>query len=1016
MQGKGAIKFLAIVLGLVCLFELSFTVVTYRVGSKAKAYATDEQGSINATKEAFYLDSMASEVVYNIGVAKFTYKECKEKEINLGLDLKGGMNVMVEISVPDIVRAMANNSSDEAFNRAMAQAREYQATSGDDFVTLFARAFREVAPGDKLSRVFGTYELRDKINANTSDADVIKVIRSQAEAAIANSFIVLRSRIDQFGVTQPNLQRLGNSGRILVELPGVKDPERVRKLLQGSANLEFWETYENSELFMALSEANKKVKEYLDAQEGSQPQATAAAADSSLGAAAKPAGEASAVSDLLAQLEGSADSSAVSATTEDANFAKNNPLFHLLQPSIDQNGTPAASARVGVAHYRDTSKIRRWLELMQVRSLFPRDVRFMWSIKPIDNGATYYDLVAIKSNVRDGKAPLTGSVVVDAQKEFSGTSAYPEVTMAMNSEGAKIWARLTADNVGKCVAIVLDGYVYSFPRVNAEIKGGRSSITGNFTPEEADDLANVLKSGKLPSPARIIQEAVVGPSLGQESIDSGLSSFVIAFIMVLIYMLCFYRTGGMVANVALLANVFLLFGVLSSLRAVLTLPGIAGIVLTMGMAVDANVIIYERIKEEMRAGKGLRLAIADGYKNAYSAIIDGNVTTIITGIMLFLFGSGPVQGFATTLIIGILTSMFSAIFISRLIFLALLDRNKVVKFDNRFSRNFLQSLHIDFVGLRKYGYIISISIMVLGVVSLGVRGLSYGVDFAGGRTYVVRFDQKVSSEDVRAAVREQISDTKGASVEVKTYGSAGNHLKVTTDYLIADRSTQADSLVEVMLYNAMKGQFAAPVSYAEFTSTLENPNGIISSEKVGPTVADDIKRDAVIAVIFALIAMFLYIALRFRKWQWGMGAAVSQLHDALVVIFLFSAISGIVPFTMDIDQSFIAALLTIIGYSINDTVVIFDRIRENINDHPKNDLRTNMNNAINACMARTFNTSMTTAMVLLLIFLFGGESIQGFAFALLVGVIFGTYSSIFIASPLAYDVLKKKYSKEIEKS
>lgn len=1003
MQGKGAIRFLAIVLGLVCLFELSFTLVTYRIGKKAEAYAIDENGNFSPAREAAYLDSMSAEVVYNIGLAKFTYKECKEKEINLGLDLKGGMNVMLEISVPDIIRAMSGNSTDETFSRAMAQAQKNQVTGESDFIALFAKTFKEIAPDDRLSRIFGTYELRGKINANTSDDDVIKIIRNQTEAAMANSFNVLRSRIDRFGVTQPNLQRLGNSGRILVELPGVKDPERVRKLLQGTANLEFWETYENAELFTALNEANKKIKDYMEAQTSNDSVAAVAVKDTTVGTT-----EDNAVSSLLSQMEGSADSTAIS---EEVDFARNNPLFYVLSPSLDQRGIAAPGARVGIAHYRDTSKIRRWLELAQVRSLFPRDVRFMWSIKPIDKGGTYYELVAIKSNTRDGKAPLDGGVVTSAQKQFSSNSAYAEVSMSMNSEGAKVWARLTADNVGKSIAIVLDGYVYSYPRVNNAITGGSSSITGNFSPEEADDLANVLESGKMPTPARIIQEAVVGPSLGQESIDAGLSSFVIAFIMVLVYMVLFYNTGGWVANIALLMNVFLLFGVLASLRAVLTLPGIAGIVLTMGMAIDANVIIYERIKEEMRAGKGLRMAIADGYKNAYSAIIDGNVTTIITGIMLFLFGSGPVQGFATTLIIGILTSMFSAIFISRLIFLALLDRNKNIKFDNKFSRNFLQNLHIDFIGLRKYGYAISITIVGLGLLSLGVRGLSYGVDFAGGRTYVVRFDQKVSSENARAAVREQIEDTKGASVEVKTFGTAGTQLKVTTDYLIADQSMTADSLVEVMLYNALGQLYEDPITYAEFISTLENPNGIISSEKVGPTVADDIKRDAVIAVVLAVVAMFIYIAIRFRKWQWGMGAAVSQAHDAAVVIFLFSAISGVVPFTMDIDQSFIAALLTIVGYSVNDTVIIFDRIRENIFNHPKLDLRININNAINSCMARTFNTSFSTAVVLLLIFLFGGESIQGFAFALLIGVLFGTYSSMFIAAPLAYEVLKNKQGK-----
>ncbi|MDR1227081.1 MAG: protein translocase subunit SecDF [Prevotellaceae bacterium] len=1005
MQGKGAIRFLAVILVLVCVFELSFTLVTYRVGEKAAAYATDASGNFDPAKESAYLDSMAAEVVYNLGFAKYTYKECKEKEINLGLDLKGGMNVMLEVSVPDIVTGMANSSSDEIFKKAMELARANQQAASDDFIGLFAKAFKEVAPGDKLNRVFGTYELRDKINANTSDEDVMKVLRGQVDAAVANSYNVLRSRIDRFGVTQPNLQRLGNSGRILVELPGVKEPERVRKLLQGTANLEFWETYENAELFGALSEANNKIRE-IEEQSAPKPEAKT---DSKKVEPEKTDSDDN-IADLLSQLDSKADSSA--ASEEELNFAKQNPLFHLLMPSVDQsNGQPAPGARVGIAHYRDTSKIRRWLQMPQIRSLFPRDVEFMWSIKAIDKGNTYYELIAIK-NTRDGKPRLDGSAVVDAHKGFSGTDAYADVSMSMNSEGAKVWARLTADNIGKCVAIVLDGYVYSYPRVNQEIKGGQSSITGTFSPEEADDLANVLKSGKLPTPARIIQEAVVGPSLGQASINAGMMSFVLAFCCVLIYMFIFYNGAGLVANIALLTNLLLLFGVLASLRAVLTLPGICGIVLTMGMAVDANVIIYERIKEELKAGKGVRLAISDGFKNAYSAIIDGNVTTMITGVMLLLFGSGPVQGFATTLIIGILTSLFSAIFISRLIFLALLDKEKKISFSNKYTENFLSNVHINFIGLRKYAYVFSIVITVLGCISLGVRGLSYGVDFAGGRSYVVRFDQKVAAEDVRASMREHIEVEKGASVEVKTYGQGGNQLKITTDYMIKDQSQRVDSIVDELLYAATKEFFASDISFPEFISTMVNPNGIIQSEKVGPTVADDIKRDAVVALVLAVLAMFLYIAVRFKKWQWGFGAAVSQAHDALIVIFLFSVFSGIMPFTLDIDQSFIAALLTIIGYSINDTVIIFDRIRENIHNHPKVELGSNINNAINSVLARTVNTGFTTLIVLIAIFLLGGEAIQGFTFALIVGIVFGTYSSNFVATPVAYELLKRKQKKE----
>ncbi|GHU96916.1 hypothetical protein FACS1894156_8370 [Bacteroidia bacterium] len=614
MQGKGAITFLAITLGLVCLFELSFSLVTYRVGNKAEAYARGADGVVDHVKETHYLDSMSSEVVYNIGVAKFTYKECKEKEINLGLDLKGGMNVMLEVSVSEIVASMANNSSDDVFRRTMQLARESQTAASDDFVGLFAKAFKQVAPNDKLNRIFGTYELRDKINANTSDEDVVAVLRAQTDAAVANSFNVLRSRIDRFGVTQPNLQRLGNTGRILVELPGVKEPERVRKLLQGTANLEFWETYENAELFRALTEANDKIRDIEAANAPKADTAKSATAKSAEGVSKTDSAATDNVSDVLATLGQSADSTA--AVQENEDFAKQNPLFATLQPMVDpQTGQPLPGARVGIAHYRDTSKIRRWLELTQIRTIFPRDVRFVWSIKSVDKGGNYYELVALKVNTRDGKAPLDGAAVVDANKGFSGTSAYADVSMSMNADGAKVWARLTADNIGKCVAIVLDDYVYSYPRVNQEIKGGNSSITGNFTTQEADDLANVLKSGKLPTPARIIQESVVGPSLGQASIDAGMTSVIIAFILVLIYMLFFYNRAGFVANIALLCNVFLLFGVLASMRAVLTLPGICGIVLTMGMAVDANVIIYERIKEELRAGKGLRLAISDGFGN-----------------------------------------------------------------------------------------------------------------------------------------------------------------------------------------------------------------------------------------------------------------------------------------------------------------------------------------------------------------------------------------------------------------
>ena len=1020
MQSKGAITFLAVLIALACIYQLSFTGVSSIIKNKADKYAeaavaAEQQkpsfaevsdldkayylDSIRKEKNRFYLDSVSAEKVY-LG---YTFKEVQEKEINLGLDLKGGMNVMLEVQLSDLVRALSNYNESPQFNQALALAKERETALGGstDFITLFYEAWNEVAPDQRLAQIFGTIDLRDRINAQSTNDEVIAVIREQAESAVANSFNVLRNRIDRFGVTSPNIQRLGTSSRILVELPGVKEPERVRNLLQGTASLEFWTTYENSEVFRYLQEVNSIVKDYEGQKEGAEADSAPVVAETA------PAAEGTASDDLVAELAQQEDS----LSADELNYAKNNPFFYALNPSM-YNGQLMPGPVIGIAHYRDTAKINTWLSLPQVKAALPADLVPMWTVKASSQypGGNYFELVAIKVNTRDGKAPLDGGVVSDARLSYNNMGGQPQVDMAMNAEGAQTWARLTADNIGKCIAIVLDGMVYSFPRVNAEITGGRSVIEGNFTIEEATDLANVLNSGKLPAPATIVQEQVVGPSLGSASIQAGMISFVIAFVLVLLYMLFFYKGAGVAADAALLCNVLFLFGALASFGAVLTLPGIAGLVLTLGMAVDANVIIYERVKEEIRAGKALRLAISDGYKHAYSAIIDGNLTTIITGLVLFFFGSGPVQGFATTLVIGLITSMLTSIFISRLIFEARLARGKNISFYTHFTKNFLQNTHFDFVKIRKYAYIFSTVLMVICFASIFIKGFSYGVDFTGGRTYVVRFDQDVTAEEIREAVLDEFQE----GVEVKQFGGA-SQMKITTTYMIEDQSTETDKIVDTKLYEALKGFFATPLTYDEFTSTLENPNGIIQSDKVGPTIANDMKRDSMIAVAIALFAIFAYIAVRFKGWTWGLGGVVSTAHDAIVTVGFFSLFSGILPFTLDVDQTFIAAVLTIIGYSINDSVIIFDRIREYRRLYPKRELYQNINDAINSTLARTVNTSGTTFIVMLAIAIFGGEVIRGFAVALLVGIFVGTYSSVFVGTPIMYDLSLRKARKEAKK-
>ena len=1011
MQSKGAIRFVAIIIGLACLYQLSFTWATRHQESKARAYAQNAVEQIQTTpafvavlerdrasyldsvgreKERYYLDSIKAEKVF----FSFTFKEIKEKEINMGLDLKGGMNVTLEISMADLIKALADHSTDPSFTAALALARENQLTSRLDLITLFGEAWNQVAPAKRMSQVFGTYDMRDRIKPESTNDEVLKVIRAEAESAIANSFNVLRNRIDRFGVASPNIQRSGNSGRILVELPGIKEPDRVRKLLQGTASLEFWETFDNKEVVSGLQEANNLIREMTVHQEVSEQPTEAAEIPS--------AGEKSEEDLLLAQLNQANDSS-----SEIAAYEKQNPLFALMQPRVYQ-GQISPGAMIGIVHYRDTAKVGAWFRMPQIQALFPSGFTPLWSVKPSSEDPTgvYYELYAIKKNTRDGRAPLEGGVVTDARKSFRNNSSVPVVSMSMNAEGTRVWARLTADNVGKAIAIVLDDMVYSAPNVNQAITGGSSEISGHFTVTEADDLANVLKSGKLPAPAKIVQEAVVGPSLGSESINAGLISFIIAFMVVLIYMIFFYNQAGITANIALLCNVLFLLGALASFGAVLTLPGIAGIVLTIGMAIDANVIIYERTREEIRAGKGLRLAIADGYKNAYSAIIDSNLTSIIVGIILMLFGSGPVKGFATTFTVGLITSLLTSIFITRLIFEARLKRGKNITFDNKLTRNFLKNTKIDFVYLRKYAYIISISLVVISLGFMFTKGFSYGVDFTGGRTYVIRFDREVSTNDIRAAVTDEFNE----SVEVKQFGgqNKSSQMKITTKYMVTSDDIETDKLVDGKLYNALKGFFVTEMSFDDFTSTTNNPNGIVSAEKVGPTIANDIKRDAVIAVFSALIAIFLYIAVRFRNWVWGTGGVLSLAHNALITMGFFSIFSGILPFNLDVDQIFIAAILTIIAYTINDNVVIFDRIREYRTLFPKRDLGTNINEALNSTLSRTVNTGASTLAVLVAIAIFGGEVIRGFSVALIIGVMIGSYSSVFVGTPIVFDLQRKK--------
>jgi SecD/SecF fusion protein len=997
MQNKGFIRFITVIFVLACAYQLSFTLATKLTERKAAQHAATYPEAEREAARVAYLDSVSNKPVY-LG---FTYRQSQERELNLGLDLRGGMNVMMQIQVEDVLRAMSGGSNDPVFTGALAEARTRQGTSNSDYISLFADAYARLSGGAPLAYIFNTPDLKEQILPTSTNDQVIAVLRAQTDGAISNSFNVLRNRIDRFGVANPNIQKLDN-GRVLIELPGVKEPERVRKLLQGTASLEFWATFNNNEVFGALAQANEEIAR-LNAL-GAPAAATATTEAAVPATGVNEAGATDSVAETPAAESGLLEEIAASGvTTTEGTASGRNDLFAKLLPM----GAGAPGPRVGLAASYDTMAVNKMLALPQIKAMLPRELRLMWSVNASEDFEGMFELYAINANTRDGKAPLDGGVITNAVGDFGSSGSDAEVSVNMNSAGGRTWANLTRDNVGKSVAIVLDGQVYSAPTIQEEIPNGQTRITGNFTIEQARDLANVLKSGKLPAPARIIQDQVVGPSLGKDSIQSGMVSFLLAFVLVLLYMCLYYNRGGWYSAVALILNLFLLFGVLVSFGAVLTLPGIAGIVLTMGMAVDANVIIYERIKEELRAGKGLGLSVVEGYKNAMSAIIDGQLTTIITGIVLFIFGTGPVQGFATTLIIGILTSLGTSIFVTRMMIDRRVSKGKKVSFSRKWNERFLTDTKFDFVGKRRWSYVISSALIVITFVSVFTRGFNYGVDFTGGRAYVVHFDRQVSDEEIRTAL-DGVSEGSEQSFGVQAYGTAGTDKRIMTQYLYNDDSDEATAMVNEKLWAALNPLFATPLTLDQFNSTQEVLYGVIQSDKVGAAVANETITKATWAVILSLLAIGLYILARFRNWQWGMGAVISLTHNAIIVFGLFSIFKTGLPFAMEIDQSFIAAILTIIGYSINDTVVIFDRIREYRTLYPKRSMHDNINGAINSTLGRTLNASGTTLVTLLAIFIFGGTVISGFILALLVGIVVGTYSSVFVATPIAYDMMRNR--------
>lgn len=991
MQNKGIVIVLAVLMTLASIFYLSFSFATNYYDSEAAKIK-------DPIAQQDYKDS-----VKYLGI--YSYQRCLETQIGLGLDLKGGMNVILEISVPDVVETLADHKTDAAFVKSMEQAKKEEETSQSDFISLFIKYYRQNAPGHRLAEIFATQQLKGQVSTQSSDKEVEKALRSQVQSAIDNSYNVVRNRIDKFGVVQPNIQKLeGQEGRIMVEMPGVREPERVRKLLQGSANLEFWETYNSEEITPYLRQLDQTM-----ANGGEVKKDTAATEKKNDAAEKAEVAEKTSPAKLKvnANKNSAAKAAASSESAQMAQAKKTNPLLAVLQ--LAPRGSLSV---VGYANVRDTAAVNKIIYSAAAKQVLPSDLKLLWGAKPADGLSVknVYELYALKVTQSNGHAPLEGDVITDAKDEFDQMSNRPSVSMSMNSDGARRWAEMTKANINKAIAIVLDGAVYSAPRVNGEISGGNSQITGNFTIEDTKDLANTLKSGRMPAPARIVQEDVVGPTLGAQSIQQGLISFAVAFILLMLYMVLMYDfIPGMMANFALLVNLFFTLGILTSFQAALTMPGIAGIVLTLGMAVDANVLIYERTKEELRKGKALREAIKAGYGNAFSAIFDSNLTSIITGVILFVFGTGPVRGFATTLIIGICCSFFTAVYLTRLVYENRLAKDKWLKqnFTTRLSRNFLQNNHVGFMNMYKKTFTVVGILIAVFVVSFFVRGLSKSIDFTGGRNYVVKLEKAVEPEDVSRALQTSFPNS---SVSALALGTDHKTIRISTNYKIESNSPTIDDEVEEILFKALSKEGMVTQKSVE---AFKNPDvraggSIISSAKVGPSVAKDITYGAIISVIFALIAIFLYILLRFRNLAFSLGASVALAIDTVVVLGFYSLLWNVVPFSLEIDQTFIGAILTVIGYSINDKVVVFDRIRENLGLYKKRDFFTIFNNSLNETLARTVNTSLTTLIVLLCIFILGGDSIRSFAFAMIIGVIFGTLSSIFVAAPIAYMTLSRR--------
>ena len=992
MQNKGIVKFIALILILVCVFYLSFSFVTRHYENKAAAMGEE------AGQE--YLDSIMNEKVY---LGAYSLKQCREMEIGLGLDLKGGMNVILEVSVPDVVAVLADHKTDAAFTKSMEQAKKEEETSQADFVSLFIKYYKQNAPGHRLAEVFATQQMKGKVSTQSSDSEVEAAVRAEVQSAVDNSFLVVRNRIDKFGVVQPNIQKLeGQSGRIMVEMPGIKEPERVRKLLQGSANLEFWETYNSQEIVPLLSQLNQRYAAGADVEAAPADSAKAEVAEADSTKAEAPAEKASAL-DKLKKTDAKADKGAEA-------MKKQNPLFAVFQPVQGQG-----LSTVGYAMARDTADVNKIIYSDIAKQVLPSDLKLLWSAKPadFDTKGQVYELHAIKVTEPSGRAPLEGDVITSAKDGFS-QYGQPNVSMQMNSDGARRWAQLTKMNIGRAVAIVLDNTVYSAPRVNSEISGGNSEISGNFTIEDTKDLANTLNSGKMPAPTRIVQEEVVGPSLGAQSIQQGIISFIVAFVLLMIYMLCLYGViPGMMANIALIFNLFFTLGILTSFQAALTMPGIAGIVLSLGMAVDANVLIYERTKEELRAGSNVREAMKKGYANAFSAIFDSNLTSVITGFILYAFGTGPIRGFATTLIIGIFCSFFTAVYLTRLVYENRMNKDKWLNltFSTGFSKNLMQNTKFHFMGMYKKTFTIWGVAAVLFIICLAVRGLSKSIDFTGGRNYVVKLEKSVEPEEVRTALAGAFGE---ANVSAIALGTDGKTIRVSTNYKIESNDPTVDDECENILFKAMS---QAGLVTQKSVEAFKNPDvraggSIISSTKVGPSVAKDITYGAIISVFFALIAIFVYILVRFRNVAYSVGSTIALALDTLIVIGLYSALWGILPMSLEIDQTFIGAILTVIGYSINDKVVVFDRVRENFNLFPKRDRQQLFNDSLNQTLARTINTSVTTLIVLLCIFILGGDSIRSFSFAMILGVIFGTCSSIFVAAPIAFLTMGRKIKED----